>query len=140
MKGCILLFFKKSDLGITKKNRGITFIAISAKVYNALLLHHIKLEIEKILRKNQNNFQKNQSTTSQILIIYEIIEGVCTKKTQGSTIVHRFLLGIWFHTQKEDGANTTSIWSLQRNLHLWFCFICIYQPLHIGRIWYKVIF
>ena len=37
-----------------------------AKIYNTLLLNCIEPEIEKILRKNQNGFRRNQSTTSQI--------------------------------------------------------------------------
>ena len=44
-----------------------------AKIYNALLLNCIEPEIEKILRKNQNDFQRNQSTTSQILTICQIL-------------------------------------------------------------------
>ena len=35
--------------------------------YNPLLLNRIESEIEKILRKNQNGFRRNPSTTSQIL-------------------------------------------------------------------------
>ena len=42
MKGCIPApFMKKGDPRITKNYRGITFIAIAAKVYNALLLNCI---------------------------------------------------------------------------------------------------
>ena len=67
-KSCILPFSKKGDLGIIKNYRGITLTSIVAKVYNALLLNRIELEIEKILRKNQNGFQRNQSTI-----------GVCAK-------------------------------------------------------------
>ena len=37
MKGCILPFPKKGDLGLAKNYRGITFISIAAKIYNALL-------------------------------------------------------------------------------------------------------
>ena len=39
-------------IGTTKNYRGITFTSIAAKVYNALFLNRIKLEIEKIIRKN----------------------------------------------------------------------------------------
>ena len=56
----------------------IPLIPITAKVYDALLLNHIKSEMEEILMKNQNGFQRNQSTTS-ILMICQIIEGVCAK-------------------------------------------------------------
>ena len=49
---------KKGNLQITKNYRGITLTAIAAKVYNALLLHHIRHEVEKILGKNQNGFRE----------------------------------------------------------------------------------
>ena len=55
-----------------------------AKIYNALLHNHIEPKIEKILRKNQNGFQKNLSTTSQILTIRQILEGVCTKNPEAT--------------------------------------------------------
>ena len=47
-----------------------------------LFLNHIKPEVEKILKKkkiNKNSFQRNQSTTSQILTILQII-GISAKK------------------------------------------------------------
>ena len=78
-KGCIPPFSKKDDLGITKKYKSITLTAIAAKVYNAILLHSIKPEIEKILRKNSNGFRKNWSPTSQILTICRFIGGLRAK-------------------------------------------------------------
>ena len=44
-----------------------------------MLLNRIQLPMEKILRKNQNGFPKGRSTTSQILTIRRIIEGVKNK-------------------------------------------------------------
>ena len=41
MKGCILPFPKKDDLGLAKNYRGITFTSIAAKIYNALLRNRI---------------------------------------------------------------------------------------------------
>ena len=49
-----------------------TFIA--AKIYNALLRNRIEPQIENILRKNQNGFWRNGSTTSQILTTRRILE------------------------------------------------------------------
>ena len=40
------------------------------KIYDALLRNHIETKIKKILRKNQNDFWRNRSTTSQILTIF----------------------------------------------------------------------
>ena len=72
-KGCILRFPNKGDLGIDKNDRSITFISIAVKIYNALLLNHMEPKIDKVLKKNQNGFQRNQSMTSQILTIRRIL-------------------------------------------------------------------
>ena len=66
-KGCILPFPKKGDLPITNNYRGITLTAIAAKIYNLMLLNRIRPEIDPILRKNQNGFRTNRSTTRQTL-------------------------------------------------------------------------
>ena len=79
IKGSILPFPKKADLGIAKNYHGITLTSMAAKIYNALPLNRIELEIKKILRKNQNSFWRNGSTTSQILTIHQIL-GVHAKK------------------------------------------------------------
>ena len=86
MKGCILPFSKKGDLGLAKNYWGITLTSIVAKIYNALLRKHIEPKIDKIQRKNQNGFQRNRSTTSQILTICRIVEGVRTKNLQATIL------------------------------------------------------
>ena len=86
MKGCILPFPKKGDLRLAKNYRGITLTSIAAKIYNALLLNRIEPKIDNILRKNQNGFRRNRSTTSQILTIRRIIEGVRAKNQQATLI------------------------------------------------------
>ena len=55
-KSCIFPFTKKGDLKILYNYRSITLIVIAAKVYNVLFFNCIQLEIEKILKKNQNDF------------------------------------------------------------------------------------
>ena len=62
MKGCILPFPKKGDLGLAKNYRGITLISIAAKICNALLRNRIEPKIDNILRKNQNGFLRNDLT------------------------------------------------------------------------------
>ena len=84
-KGCIPLFSKKGDLRITKNYWDITFTSMAAKIYNALLLNHIEPEIKKILWKNQNGFCRNQSTTSQILTVCQILV-VCEKKLEATLL------------------------------------------------------
>ena len=56
MKGYILPFPKKGDLGLAKNYRGITLTSLAAKIYNALLRNRIEPKIDNILRKNQNGF------------------------------------------------------------------------------------
>ena len=82
MKGCILPFPKKGDLRLAKNYRGITLTSIAAKIYNALLWNCIEPKIDNILRKNQNGFWRNRSTTSQILTIRRILEGIQAKNLQ----------------------------------------------------------
>ena len=81
MKGCILPFPKMGDLGLAKNYRGITLTFIAAKIYYALLRNRIEPKIDNIIRKNQNGFRRNTSTTSQILTIRRILEGVRVQKT-----------------------------------------------------------
>ena len=86
MKGGILPFSKKGDLGLAKNYRGITLTSIAAKIYNALLRNRIEPKIDNILRKNQNGFRRNRSTNSQILTIRRIFEGVRAKNLQATLI------------------------------------------------------
>ena len=53
MKGCILPFPKKGDLGLAKNYRGITLTSIAAKIYNALQRNCIEPKIDNILRKTK---------------------------------------------------------------------------------------
>ena len=85
-KECILPFSKKGDLGIAKNYRGITLTSIAAKIYNALLCNNIEPKIEKMLRKNQNGFLRNRSTTSQTLTIHRILKGVCAKNLEATIL------------------------------------------------------
>ena len=85
-KECILPLPKKSDLVIAKNYWGITLTSTAAKIHNALLHNHIEPKIEIILRKNQNGFWGNRSTTSQLLTIRRIPEGV-RAKNQEATIL-----------------------------------------------------
>ena len=109
MKGYILPFPKKGDLILAKNYRGITLTSIATKIYNALLRNRIEHKIDNILMKNQNGFRRNRSTTSQILTIHRILWR-CTGKNPTSNInICRLYQGFWFHSQRKDGANPTSI-------------------------------
>ena len=61
------------------------------KIYNALLRNCIELKIDNILRKNQNGFRRNRSTTAQILTIRRILEGVHVKNLQAPILFVYFI-------------------------------------------------
>ena len=86
MKGCILPFPQKGDPRLAKNYRGITLTSIAAKIYNALLRNRIEPKNDDILRKNQNGFRRNRSTTSQILTISRILEGIWAKNLQATIL------------------------------------------------------
>ena len=90
MKRCILPFPKKGDLRLAKNYRGIALTSIPAKIYNALQRNRIEPKIDNILMKNQNGFRRNRSTTSQILTIRRIFEGVRAKKLQATILFVEF--------------------------------------------------
>ena len=54
--------------------------------YDALLRNSIEPKIDNIVRKNQNGFRRNGSTTSQILTIRGILEGVRAKNLQATLL------------------------------------------------------
>jgi len=57
--------FLRKEILVYRQITGITSTAIAAKIYNKLLLNSTQPEIEKLLRKNQNGFQKRRSTTGK---------------------------------------------------------------------------
>ena len=65
---------------------GVTITSIAAKIYNARLRNRIEPKIEKILRENQNGFQRNRSTISQMLTIRQILESVRSKKIEAAIL------------------------------------------------------
>ena len=66
IKGIILPFPKKGNLGLAQNYRGITLTSIAPKIYNARLRNRIEPKIDNILRKNQNGFRRNRSMTPEI--------------------------------------------------------------------------
>ena len=65
---------KKGDLSLATNYRGISLMAIAAKIYDKLLLNRLVPFMEPILRNNQNGFRRGRSTLSQILCLRRVIE------------------------------------------------------------------
>ena len=74
-EGCIIPFPKKGNFTITDNYRRITLTPIAAKIYNLMILNRIRPYVDPILRKNQNGFRTNRSTSGPILAIDGYIDG-----------------------------------------------------------------
>ena len=112
---CILPFPKKGDLSITKNYRGITLIAIAAKIYNLMLLNRIRPEIDQILRNNKNGFITNRSTTGQILTIRRILEEVTSKNLPPTLLFIDFSKAFDTIHRKNMKEILFKVWYTRRN-------------------------
>ena len=65
---------KSGNLSNTDNYRGIGLTCIIAKIFNSMILNHIRGPIDSHLRDNQNGFRKNRSTLSHILALRRILE------------------------------------------------------------------
>ena len=81
--------FNKDNLRISKNYRGITFTATAAKIYNTLLLDHIRTEVKKIRSRNQKSI--NNITDSDNALNHRT--KTC-KTFLSNNILYRFLKGI----------------------------------------------
>ena len=67
---------KKGDLSQTSNYRGIALTSLVSKLINRMILNRIRPEIDPLLRGNQSGFRPGRSTTSQVLALRRIMEGV----------------------------------------------------------------
>ena len=70
---------KSGDLTKTDNYRGISLSSVVAKVYNRMILNRIRPILDPLLRINQNGFREKRTTTTQVLALRRIIEGVKRK-------------------------------------------------------------
>ena len=70
---------KKGDLRLTGNYRGIALTSLVIKLINRMILIRIRRALEPLLRGNQAGFRPGKSTTSQILALRRILEGVQQK-------------------------------------------------------------
>ena len=80
-----------------------------------MLLNRIRPKIEDILRKNQNGFRTNRSTTRQILTIRRLIEGVKSKNLPAILLFIDFSKAFRFNRQIKIKIYSISIWDNKRN-------------------------
>ena len=70
---------KKGNLSDCSNYRGISMCSVITKLLNKILLNRIRTEVDPLLRNSQNGFRPGRSTTSHILSLRRIIEGVKAK-------------------------------------------------------------
>ena len=112
-KGCIFPFPKECDLRITKNYRAITLTFVAAKVYNVLLLNFLNLKLRRFLGEIRIGFGE---INPQHHRFWQSMESL--KKFVQKCIIQRFLQDIWFHTQRENEANTFCMWVSPKKLLL----------------------
>ena len=71
---------KKGDLTKPTNYRGISLTSVALKTLNKMILNRLLPHIEPILRDNQNGFRPGRSTTSHILALRRLLEGVSERK------------------------------------------------------------
>ena len=64
------------DLSVGGNYRGISLSSLVAKTYNRMIMNRIRPYLDCHLRTNQNGFRSGRSTTSHILALRRLIEGV----------------------------------------------------------------
>ena len=79
---------KSGDLTKTDNYRGIGLSSVVAKVYNRMILNIIRPKLDPWPRINQNGFREKRTTTSQVLALRRIIEGVKRKTSASCHDVH----------------------------------------------------
>ena len=67
---------KPGDLSDTQNYRGISLISTVAKLINKMILTRLQCKIDKHLRPSQNGYRPGRRTTSHILALRRLIEGV----------------------------------------------------------------
>ena len=86
LKGAILPFRKKGDLGSASNYTGITLMAVRSKIYNRMFLDRLRPHIDPKLRNNQNGFRKGTPTVEQTLTLCRLAEGIKSKKKLSAII------------------------------------------------------
>ena len=71
---------KKGDLTKTRNYRGISLTSVALKTLNKMILNRLLPHVEPLLRDNQNGFRPGRSTTSHILALRRLLEGVTERK------------------------------------------------------------
>ena len=93
------------DLRLAKNNWSLTLTSRAVKFYNALVRNGIEPKIENIGRTKIYPRCHRFSLSVEFLNVYV------------QNTIYRLRRGLWLHTQRKDGANTTRLRPTQRSRH-----------------------
>ena len=77
---------KTGDLNDTGNYRGISLSSVVAKIVNKMILNRLQPKLDDHLRPNQNGFRPRRTTTSHILALRRLIEGVKSRNSKAIII------------------------------------------------------
>ena len=77
---------KKGDLSLPSNHRGISLSSIVTKVINRIILNRIQPKVYPYLRSNQNVLRPGSSTTTQILALRRLLEGVKERNLKATVV------------------------------------------------------
>ena len=101
---------KSGDLSLGGNYRGISLSSLVAKVYNKMILNRIRPQLDPFLRPNQNGFRTGRTTTSQILALRRIIEGIKEYNLKAVITFIDFQEGLRHGPQRHDAEDSRGIW------------------------------
>ena len=81
---------KKVTLNVPGHYRGIGLSCLPAKITNKMILNRIQLVLDQHPRPNQNGFAPGRSTTSHIVALRRLIEGVKSNNLKSIIIFAAF--------------------------------------------------
>ena len=91
---------KKGNFSLPENYRGISLTSVAAKIYNGMILSHIRPHIDPLLQTNQNGFHQGRSTMSHILTLHLVIEEV--KEHNLSAVLTFVVFKKAFHSMNRD--------------------------------------
>ena len=91
---------KKGDLSLDRNYHRISLSSLVAKTYNRMIMNIIKPTLDGHLRKNKNGFRSGRTTTSQILVLKRLLEGVKYKNLVAILIFIDFKKDFTIHRGK----------------------------------------
>ena len=91
---------KTGDLSDTGNYKGISLSSIVAKFVNKIILNRTQPKLEQHLRPNQNGFRSGRSTTTNILALRRLIDGVKRYNRKGIILYIDFKKAFYVHRGK----------------------------------------